>query len=515
MKPSPCFSSGITVLLPERIMKIGDSLWFWLKHNKSTFCWRILLLTEVIFTSVSALNAASPDIQWTKTFGGNQEERSYSVQQTLDGGYILTGFTSSYGAGTYDVWLIKTNSWGDIMWTKTFGDTAWDIGVSAQQTTDGGYVVAGYTYSYGAGFSDVWLIKTNALGDTIWTRTFGGNRWDEGYSVMQTTDGGYIIIGRTNSFGAGNYDAWLIKTDSSGDTIWSKTFGGSADDWCGTGQQTADGGYIMAGLTESYGAGLSDVWLIKTNSLGDTLWTRTAGGSGNDLAYSVQQTVDGGYIIAGWTESYGAGLVDVWLIRTNSLGNTLWTKTFGGTDSDWGYSVRQTYDRGYIIVGPTSSYGNRLEQLWLIKTDSSGNSIWTMTLGGSGNDRGRSVQQTADSCYIMTGWTDSYGAGLFDIWLIKTKEKSEVKSVPKYCSFSLRSNPAKGRVVFDLYTPDDAMITLRIYDVLGRFIDMPASGSKAAGSHRIVWTPRVNSGIYFYSLETVWLRKSGKFILLR
>lgn len=374
----------------------------------------------VLVYLLSASLYSSAQITFQKTYGGSGSDAGYYVQQTNDGGYIITGYTQSFGVGYTSVYLIKTNIYGDTLWTKTYGGTNMNFGYCVEQTSDGGYIVTGYTNSFGAGIYDVYLIKIDSIGNLLWTKTYGGTNIDYGYSVQQTIDGGYIISGCTGSYGVGNYDFYLIKTDANGNLLWTKTFGEINGDVAGAIQQTSDGGYIMSGSSSNINTGFSDVCLIKTDSSGNMLWLKTFGGSDADFGFSVQQTMDGGYIVTGSTSSFGVGAADVYLIKSDSLGNLLWTKTFGGVSDDYGTSVKQTSDSGYIITAYTYSFVTGFHDGYLLKTNYSGDTLWTKTFGGIGYDALNSVQQTFDGGYIIAGFTNSFGASPHDVYIIKT-----------------------------------------------------------------------------------------------
>jgi hypothetical protein len=310
-----------------------------------------------------------------KLYDATLGEYGASVSQTYDGGYIISGWTFSFARYWSKGYLIKVDSLGDTLWTRHYGKHYRNAQFfSAIQTLDSGYVAAGFiTDSTGSNSCNIYLVKIDSNGDTLWTKKYGGYLWDEGYSVDQTLDGGYIITGSATSFGAGGQDVYLIKTNSDGDTLWTKTYGGSGSDKGNSVSQTLDGGYIIAGTTNSFGAGNADIYLVKTNSTGDSIWTKTYGGTEYDNGYCVSQTSDGGYILTGKTNSYGAGFDDVYIIKTDSLGDIMWTRTYGDTSSDRGLSIVQTNDGGFIVAGWTMSYGAGSNDFYLIKTDSLGN----------------------------------------------------------------------------------------------------------------------------------------------
>jgi len=301
---------------------------------------------------------------WSKILGGSGEDVGYFVSETRDGGFIVTGSTDSYSMGDDLLWLVKTDRNGSLTWEKTFGgfvSSSGEGGWSVQETYDGGYIVTGYTQSVGNGRKDLWLIKTNGEGELTWEETFGGREDDVGMSVLQSQDGGYIVAGRTASFGKGEDDIWLLKTDSSGSEIWNVTFGGNKDDAGFQVVQLADG-YVIVSRTDS---GKSDekINLIRVGLDGRKIWERSYKGSS---AASLQLTDDGGFIIAGRVDSEKTGR-DALMIKTNSEGITEWSVAVGGSSDDIGTFAIQRRDGSYMMAGITSSFGQGREDAWLVK----------------------------------------------------------------------------------------------------------------------------------------------------
>ncbi len=391
--------------------------------------WRLLYRRRPLSQETYPREPKSGTVTWSRTFRGEVRDSGMSVQQTTDGGFIVAGVTESFGAGSGDAYLTKTDASGKEGWFRTFGGESWDVGWSVQQTTDGGFIVAGGTGSFGAGDCDVYLIKTDANGEQAWTGTFGAADFEFAYFVQQTTDGGFIVAGGTRSFGQGDYQVYLIKTDANGKEEWSRTLGRAGDGGRSV-QQTTDGGFIVVGYTTRFQGGADDIYLIKTDFKAREEWSRTFGGASLDFADSLRQTTDGGFVVAGSTTSFGGGGVDAYLIKTDVNGKEEWTKTFGGADDDWGDSVQQTADGGFIIAGSTTSFGGGGADVYLIKTDVNGKEEWTKTFGGADDDWGDSVQQTTDGGFIVAGDTLSFGAGNRAVYLIKTDRFGNAPSVP-------------------------------------------------------------------------------------
>jgi hypothetical protein len=384
----------------------------------SDFC-RNALFIMVLVSYASSHSPAQHTFQ--KTFGGTALENGFFVQQTSDLGYIMGGRTFSFGSGAQSVYLVKTDSMGFTEWSKFYGGTGSEFAYAVKQTPDGGYIMTGFTTSFGAGGSDIYLIRTDNKGDTLWTGTYGGTGTEEPrWSVEIMPDSGYVLTGFTGSFGAGGNDVYLIRVSKSGTLLWSKTYGGTGADLGNDVKQTMDGGFIITGQTNSFGAGNYDVYVVKTNASGDIQWTKTYGGSNFDTGSGIAQMPDSGYVITGYTKSFGAGNDDYLLIRTDKAGNVIWSKTYGGTNNDRANMLQITGDKGFIICGWSSSFGGGNGDVYLVRTDSLGNIIWNKAYGGPLYDPGIGVQQTADGGFVAFGWTASFGAGSDDFYLIKT-----------------------------------------------------------------------------------------------
>ena len=371
---------------------------------------------------------ANAQIPFQKSFGGTNTSWGNSIQQTNDNGYISVGVTDAFGVGAFDVFAIKTDSSGDAVWKKAIGETSSDFANDVQQTSDSGFIVCGYSISsFSGGFAgeNIYLIKLNSNGSILWSKIIGGVGNERANSVRQTSDGGFIIAGTTNSWGAGGNDFYLVKTDGNGNISWTKTFGGALDDVANSVKQTSDGGYIVAGETNSFGAGDIDYYLIKTDALGTLTWSKTFGGGGSDWLYSVVQASDDGYVMGGYSISFlGAGEADAVVIKTDITGSILWSKTYGEQYGDVASSIVRTNDNGYALAGGQSSFPfSMVDKGLLFKIDSVGNFIWANAFINS-NEVQRGICKTTDGGYALTGeWLPVSG---IDLILIKTNANGTV-----------------------------------------------------------------------------------------
>jgi hypothetical protein len=371
---------------------------------------------------INSVGASSA--MWSQTYGGSDDGHAYSLVETSDGGFAIAGYAVSNETFEADFCLVKTDANGNMQWRKTYGGARnysgrviegglqWEVAYSLVETSDGGFAIAGYAVSNETYGADFWLVKTDLNGIMQWNRTYGGTADDQASALIETSDGGYAIVGKTFSFGAGNIDFWLVKTDSYGSMEWNKTYGGISHDHASALVEIPEGGFAIAGWTWAF-ANCSDFWLIKTDSTGVMEWNQTYGGEDYDRAFSLVKAPDGGYVLAGYTESFGAGNLDLWLVKTDADGNMEWNQTYGRGYNDNAHSLVATSDGGYAIAGYTVSLETS-DDFWLIKTDEYGIMQWNQTYGGTGHERAYALVETSDGGFALSGGallvkTDEYG----------------------------------------------------------------------------------------------------------
>lgn len=386
---------------------------------------RILSLSIALIVTVSLpAQTKFQRVYGTPSLGGD----GLTHQQTSDGGYIINA--RIFSGSCEDNYLIKTDPFGNAQWSKTYGGANCEEGHSVQQTTDGGYVMAGETASWGSGDYDYCVMKTDAAGVLQWAKTYGHSSGEAAHSVHQTTDGGFVVFGQYSSFTLnGNYDFGLVKTDAAGVMQWTKLYGTSGLEQGRFVRQTSDGGYIMTGIN---GTGNPNIYVVKTDVNGNLVWTGSIGGAMEDYAHCVRQTTDGGYILGGGTKSYGAGGTDAFLVKLTSNGILDWARTFGGAGEEASLSVQQTIDGGYALAGVTNSVGSGWDDLFIVKTDNMGNTQWTKAYGGSSQDgpgvffamdKKVYLHQTTDGGYSLTAYSGSFAGGF--VYLVKTDSNGD------------------------------------------------------------------------------------------
>ena len=423
------------------------------------------LLALVIYTSL--FSQVAPAIEWAKCYGGSSNEFASSIIQTTDGGFIVAGCTESTDGdisenkGWSDVWIVRLDISGNLIWEKSLGGNNPDCAFSIEQTIDGGFIIAGYSASNNGdvtgnhAYDDYWVVKLDELGNLEWEKSFGGSDFEEANSVQQTTDGGFIIAGWAGSTDGdvtgnhGHYDYWIVRLDVNGNLLWQKCLGGGKYDWANSILQTIDGGFIVAGASESTNGNVTgnhgdyDYWILKLTEDGHVMWKKSFGGSLYDWASSIRQTSDGGFVIAGISSSNDGdisgnhGCWDYEIIKLDQSGNLIWQKSLGGTNCDYAFSIAPTNDEGFIIAGESYSIDGDLSQshghgdYWIVRLDADGNLIWQKPFGGFFEDVAKSIQQTMDGGFIIAGYSESTNGdvignhGEYDSWIVKLFPESQ------------------------------------------------------------------------------------------
>jgi hypothetical protein len=421
-----------------------------------------LFYSLVILLSIQSNLQGQPLIQWQKNYGGNNGERATSTKQTTDGGYILAGYTLSNNGdvvghrSSEDYWVLKLDMAGNVVWKRIYGGNNNDRCYAVQQTADGGYILAGTSNSTDGNISnprggfDMWIVKLNTTGNIVWKRNFGGSDDDAAYSIDELNGGGYIVAGESKSQtndidnNKGGYDFWILKLSATGNLLWEKNYGGSSDESAKSIQQCSDGSFVVVGETSSNDYDVSnnkggyDYWVLRLSSSGNIRWKNTYGGTSNDNPYAVTQISNGNIIVVGETESNNgnvpdnSGGDDFWVLNLRGNGTVAWSKSYGGESNDNARDIRETADGAVVVVGKSESSGGDVSghkgghDFWVVKIrKTSGNIIWQKSLGGFDNDFGYGIDVTTDGSQVVVGESESNDGDLSnnkgngDYWIIK------------------------------------------------------------------------------------------------
>lgn len=468
--------------------------------NKVSFWSFLFFLILINFFNLN-LRADVPDTLWTGIYGGESEDKGYSGEFLNNGEYIYLGHTYSFGAGAADIIIHRLTSEGDSIAALTYGGSSDDFGRSIRETQSGGYAIGGFSKSFGNGQFDAYILRLCGLGGILWDRTFGGIYNDKAFSVVETSNRSVAAVGYTESFSMNpdTSDIFIMKVGESGDSLWWESYGGADYDYGRWIEQTSDGGFIITGWTFSTSGVDADLFLMKLGSHGDSLWSEVFGTDSNDYGYCIRETMDRGYIICGTGVFPGNINRDIYLVKTDSTGELEWERYFGGTGEEEGRCVYQTEDSGYVVTGYTDSFGNGGYDVYLLGINSGGDSLWATTTGSSDDDCAYSVEQTqVDGGFFIVGCTGCFSLNQSDIYVIKTGPVSGVDEYlveDRIIDFKIYPNPFINETEIILNLEKSANVEIEVFNICGHKIRNLRRGTMESGRHRIVWRGKNNKGI--------------------
>lgn len=507
-----------------------------------------------LLLSIFCVHAQDPEILWQKTIGGSDADFIDAFEATTDGGYIIGGYSKSNisgektenSRGGTDIWIVKIDDSGNIVWQKTYGGSGEDSLFSIKETSDGGYIVgaasdsniSGDKTENSRGGLDYWILKLNSSGEIIWQKTYGGAQPEFYAYVVETTDGGYFVGGYSDSDVSGDKtdptngqrDFWALKLDTSGAIVWQKSIGGSLLDLLSAAFQTTDGGFLLGGFSSSgisgdkteASRGVTDNWIVKLDDNGNVEWDKTYGGNASDVPRDIIQTVDGGYLVGGYSKSNisgdktedSRGDYDYWVLKLDNIGNLVWQKTIGGSAIDYPRNVKQLTDGTYLIAGWSYSNisgdktqnGNGASDYWLVNLDASGSILSQNSIGGSEYESGTYILESSDGNFVMACSSDSNisgdktenSRGLDDYWVFKTTPSILGVVENNISSFlSVYPNPTDGTFTVDL-DREYSNVNVEIYNILGQII----SSEEFASAKTIYQEINTSAGVYFIKVNT-------------
>ena len=361
---------------------------------------------------------------WQKAYGGDDRDRAFDVIALKDGGAMVAGLSRSYGKGRSDMLIVKLDKTGKIIWRSSYGGKKKDYAKAITRTSDGNFIAVGSSESFSEGGDlDVYVVKFDTEGKRAWQKNFGGKEKDEAKAVVAVNNGGVLVAGYTESYGKGRRDVYILYIDKNGKEIWSKAIGGESDDDAYAITLTADGGFVVAGGTESYGAGRSDFYMLKFDGKGKFLWDKIYGEDNEDVIHAITPTPEGGFVVAGKTGSFGSKHSDIDIIKYDKKGNQVWHRIYGFKSKEWANSITRISGGGYLVAGTTKSFGFGKFDFYLLELDSEGHSVWANVYGGENKDVAHGVARMSDGKVLVVGETESFGKGGYDFFMLKLEKR--------------------------------------------------------------------------------------------
>lgn len=473
------------------------------------------------------------DVQpFERILGTSEDDGSGNIKQTDDGGFIIAGSTIPPGENYKSFYLTKTDIYGKVEWTSEYGnDRDDDSGSDVEQTGDGGYLVLGTTSSWGAGGTDIMLLKFNSSGEFQWRQTYGSENNDAGNAMVATQDGGFVLVGNTVPSSGIGKNIYLVKVDEEGNSQWETNYGGSDGTDASEIIELSDGSLVIAGFI-TVGDDFQ-VYLLKIDGSGNLVWEKDFGGADWDIGNSVSETNDGGFIVAGYTASKGAGARDGYLIKVNSDGEMVWDQTYGFERSDELHDVVESPDGGFVAVGNTITRVTQNEQFtsaFLIGADAEGNQLWSQIYGGDLNDGLGNVIIADDGGFVCAGNTSSYSKSN-DIFLIKINEEGKVTGIENdYSSSELEKDFTLYQNYPNPFNPETTIrftigkvdrgnqnfVSLKVFDILGNEVRTLLNEHKSPGTYKVKFDgENLSSGVYIYQLSVNGIKNTKKMLMIK
>lgn len=489
--------------------------------------WSMYVLGMYVALSVMAMG----QVTFERHYGGERYDAGMDVLEKPGGGFLLIGTTRSVSDDTTDAWVVGTDAQGNLLWTDVYGGSRFDSGISLLPASDGGYILALATNSFSDSY-DIHLVKIDTTGVVDWENTYGGSGSDYTHDMASTSDGGYVVIAHTTSFGEGGLDFYLLKVSHDGDSLWSRTYGGAEWDWGGSVQQTTDGGYILAGDTKSFGDARADMYVVKTDAVGDTLWTRTYGKPDKpDRVNCILQTSDGGYLLGcesiGGPSAVGAETLNALVIKTDAFGEEQWSTVLHESNTSTLADAVELDNGDFMVVGDALRGDEQGFDAYAVRLTGDGTLVGEWFYGGSEYDRFDAVQRTADGGFVFVGMTESLAPDMdTQVYLVKTDADGNVTGAyddigdarPRNVRLENNyPNPFNPSTSMRFELPNAMHVSLTVHDVYGRMVRLPLHDERReAGTHRIVFDATgLLPGVYFYSLIADGLRLTRKMVVRR